>query len=136
MQPALPPYALTPTAFRFPALAALAGRAPLGGHREVALATYLVARLAQDVLADNGVSDSARTERAAGAKNWLSTMGALPAPVRAPMTKAIDASTGSAAAAADALRNVISVTASYLDSRSRSELDQLADSLGAKTSAG
>ena len=40
-----PPYALTPTTFRFRALAALAGRAPLGGGRETALASYVVARL-------------------------------------------------------------------------------------------
>jgi hypothetical protein len=43
-----PPYALEPLSFRFAALAALAGRAPIGGQREVALATYVVARLAHD----------------------------------------------------------------------------------------
>jgi len=52
---AAPPYALAPTSFRFPALAALAGRAPLGGQREVVLAAYVVARLAHDTLAERGV---------------------------------------------------------------------------------
>ena len=40
------PYSLESLAFPFPALAALAGRLPLGGGREVALAAMLVARLA------------------------------------------------------------------------------------------
>src|SRR5690349_12491010 len=48
--PTAPPYALSSPAFRFRALAVLAGRAPLGGQREVALATYLAARLADDCL--------------------------------------------------------------------------------------
>ena len=71
-----PPYALATTTFRFAALAALAGRAPLGGQREVALATYLAARLAQDVLPERGVPQTSRAERAVGAKSWLRYAGA------------------------------------------------------------
>src|SRR5262245_54071178 len=71
--PSAPPYALASTPFRFPALAALAGRAPLGGQREVALATYLAARLAHDTLPERAVSPTTRTERAANARTWLST---------------------------------------------------------------
>ena len=59
-----PPYALAATPFRFPALASLAGRAALGGDREVALATYLAARLAHDTLPDRGLSQPIRAERA------------------------------------------------------------------------
>src|SRR5881396_4039624 len=45
-----PPYALAPLSFRFAALATLAARAPIGGQREVALATYVAARLAHDAI--------------------------------------------------------------------------------------
>ena len=44
----LPPYALTAPVFRFRHLAALAGRAPIGGAREVALACFVAARLVSD----------------------------------------------------------------------------------------
>ena len=123
-----PPYALSPTAFRFAALASLAGRAPLGGHREVALAVYMVARLAQDVLPERGLTTATRAERAGSAKNWLSTL-ALPAAVRPAMARLVDASSGARAGVSDALRNVIAVTDSFLDAGARSELDQLAAAL-------
>src|SRR5215216_5312955 len=44
----LPPYALPAPVFRFRNLATLAGRAPIGGAREVALACFVAARLAND----------------------------------------------------------------------------------------
>src|SRR4051812_32103985 len=133
MRPTQPPYALSLTSFRFPGLAALAGRAPLGGQREVALAIYLAARMAQDALPDRGVSDAARGERAASAKSWLSTL-ALPATVRPALLKAIEASAGAAAGAGSAVRDVISVTANFLDSAARLELDQLAGALAGRGS--
>ena len=126
-----PPYALAETSFRFPALAALAGRAPLGGHREVALATYLAARLVQDTLPDRGVSPAARTERASGARTWLSTL-TLPPTVRPALTKLVESSAGNAESAGQAVRNVTAVTANYLDSSARLELENLAASLSAK----
>lgn len=124
----MPPFAVAPTSFRFPGLAALAGRAPLGGQREVALAVYLVARLAQDSLPDRGLSEATRSERSAAAKAWLSGL-ALPAPVRSSLAKAVEASSGPPMGAGEAVRDVTSVTATYLDSTSKMELDQLAGSL-------
>src|SRR5207248_2604299 len=121
--------------FRFPALAALAGRSPLGGQREVALATYLAARLAHDTLPERGVSPETRSERAAGAKSWLSTL-ALPATVRPALAKLVESSAGSPELAAQALRNVTTVTANFLDSGARLELKQLAASLGTQPLAG
>jgi hypothetical protein len=131
----LPPYALPATSFRFPALAALAGKAPLGGQREVTLAVYLAARLAQDSLPDRDLSPASRTERCVAAKQWLASV-ALPAPVRAPLAKLVDSSTGKPAAVAEALRGVMAVTADYLDSGARSELNQLSTALDAQALVG
>jgi hypothetical protein len=129
-----PPYGLAPTPFRFPALAALAGRAPLGGRREVALATYLAARLADDVLPENGLAVAVRAERALTARNWLSTV-ALPTPIRQPLARLIDASAADAPGAGQALRAVIAVTAEFLDRAARLEVEKLAETLEAQALA-
>ena len=126
-----PPYGLAPTPFRFAALAALAGRAPLGGRREIALATYLAARLVDDVLEENGLSAPIRADRAGSARNWLSTV-ALPAPVRQPLARLIDSSAGGAGGASQAVRAVIAVTADFLDRAARLELEHLAETLEAQ----
>lgn len=123
-----PPYALSPTTFRFPALAALAGRAPLGGHREVAIAAYLAARLADDALPERGLPRSTRAERASRAKAWLSTL-ALPAAVRPALARLLEASGGESIAVSPAIRNVMAVTTDFLDTSVRQELDELARSL-------
>lgn len=124
-----PPYAVPATSFRFAALATLAGKAPLGGRREVALAVYLAARLADDTLPDRGVSAEARTERAAHAKSWLSSM-ALAAPIRSALARLIEATASGPAATAAALPAVITATGSQLDASARAELDRLIASLG------
>ncbi|MGE5732649.1 MAG: hypothetical protein ACM37U_11945 [Gemmatimonas sp.] len=123
-----PPYAVEPTTFRFAALAFLAGRSALGGQREVALATYLAARLAHDTHPERGVSHEARAERAAHAKNWLSTL-VLPPNVRAALARLVDASTGEPTEAATAVGEVVQTTESFLDARARAELEQLAVAL-------
>jgi hypothetical protein len=119
-----PPYALAATSFRFPALASLAGRAPLGGQREVVLGAYVVARLAHDTLAERGVSPETRIDRAIHARTWLATL-ALPAPARAALQRSIEASTGAPRGAADAITGVIKAIDSFLDPASRLELGQL-----------
>ena len=123
-----PPYALAPTTFRFPALAQLAGRTPLGGQREVALATYVAARLAHDALPERGLTDAIRTERVLGAKTWLANL-ALPAPVRPALVRLVEASAVGLEQTAEALRSVIVVTATLLDSKAKLELDQLVAAL-------
>ena len=122
------PYAVVAPSFRFPALAALAGRTAIGGQREVALAAYLAARLAQDALPDRGLSPAVRAERASGARSWLSTLS-LPQNVRTPLAQLMDASAQDVRDAAAALRPVMAVTASYLDRGARSELQNLASML-------
>lgn len=123
-----PPYAVEPTTFRFAALAFLAGRSALGGQREVALATYLAARLAHDTHPDRGVSQAARAERAAHAKNWLSNL-VLPPNVRAALARLVDASTGEPADAATAVSEVTRAVEGFLDARARAELEQLVAAL-------
>jgi hypothetical protein len=125
-----PPYAVPATSFRFAALATLAGKAPLGGRREVALAVYLAARLADDTLPDRGVSAEARAERAAHAKSWLSSM-ALAVPVRTALSRLIEATANGPRAAALALPPVVTATGSQLDASARAELDRLTVALAA-----
>jgi hypothetical protein len=72
-----PRYSLAPHEFPFRALAALAGRAQIGGVREVALATLVAARLTAGVLGPHRLPLAAREARAGGAKNWLLSI-ALP----------------------------------------------------------
>ena len=101
---------------------------PLGGQREVALATYLAARLAHDVLPARGLSEEVRSERAAGARTWLSTL-ALPAPVRPAFAQLLESTGGPPGRAAEAVRAVMAAASGVLDARARTELDQLAASL-------
>jgi hypothetical protein len=121
-----PPYALAPIPFRFPALASLAGRAPLGGEREVALATYLAARLAHDSLAERGIPQPVRAERATSAKTWLATL-ALPATIRSALIRLIEASGEDSVGVVAPLRAVIAATSNRLDRAARVELDRLVE---------
>jgi hypothetical protein len=130
VQPNLPPYAVPPTEFRFPALAALAGRAQLGGDREVALALYLAARLVQDASGPAALSDAARADRAAAAKTWLSTL-ALPAAIRPPIARLVENSAAADTSSLhDDLRAVVASARGYVDIQSQAELDRLTKALG------
>lgn len=71
---ASPPYALAPTTFRFRGLISLAERLPLGGEREVVLATFLAARLMWDSTGDDPLESSLRRGRAQNARTWLPTL--------------------------------------------------------------
>jgi hypothetical protein len=127
----LPPYAVPPTEPRFPALAALAGRAQLGGDREVALALYLAARLVQDATGPAALNEAARAERATAAKSWLSTL-ALPAAIRPSIARLVETSgAADTSSLQDDLRAVVASARGYVDIQSQAELDRLAKSLGA-----
>jgi hypothetical protein len=123
--PGAPPYALTIPSFRFRALASLAGRAPLGGPREVALATYLVARLVDDCLPTKQLSPNVRAERSTTARSWLSSL-AIPTAVRTPLARLVEVTGMEVPEMAGALNATISATSMYLDAASRLELDRLA----------
>ena len=123
--PHRPTYTLDAPAFRFRALAALAGRAPLGGPREVALACFMAARLAAGAAGSSPLPQPIRQSRATGARSWFASI-ALPANTRVPLTRLADATANAGRAAiADALAHVIAVTAQHLDSAAHSELERL-----------
>ena len=124
-----PPYAVPPTEFNFPALAALAGRAQLGGDREVALAVYLAARLTHDCSTD-GLSDASRADRAAAAKTWMAAF-ALPAAVRPAIARLIDTTGGDPTSLVADLRAVVVSAQGYLDIQSQAELERLAKTVTA-----
>jgi hypothetical protein len=120
------PYALATPVFAFRALAALAGRAPLGGPRETAIATLIAARLVAGVLEPFPLLQPLRKARADAAKLWLSSV-ALPTPIRTSVLRLIDATTGEdRRIVAQALGKVTDVTAPHLDRGARSELERLA----------
>lgn len=127
------PYSLEPTTFPCPALASLAGRAPLGGSREIVLGCFLAARIASDATASaGGLTAEQRATRAREAVAWLSTT-AIPSNVRVALGRLIEATAGDAAAAraaiAAAVDSVITVTAGQLDPAARLELARLAQAV-------
>ena len=119
------PYGLEPIGFPFPALALLAGRLPLGGGREVALASLMVARLAAALGGTYGLPVPERTSRATAAKVWLASV-ALPANTRVPFSRCIESTTGSPVQAATALRALLAAAGVHLDGASVAELERLA----------
>ena len=89
----------------------------------------MAVRLVRDAMGTEALPPSLRVARAAGAKAWLATLS-LPAPVRSPMAKLLDASaTGDVASLRTALSTVTGVTANYLDSAAHLELDRLEQTL-------
>lgn len=122
MHSSVPRYAVPPIAFPFHALAAYAGRAPLGRGREVALACLMAARLSSPGYAEP-LPASVRTVRAAGANRWFASL-ALPTPLRAALGRVAAASAREGSSAlADALGAVIAAARKHLDEASVAELD-------------
>lgn len=131
--PFSPPYALATPRFRFRALAALAGRAPLGGEREVALATLLAARLVIAALPPLALPQGVRETRANGARAWFAAL-ALPAALRQSLARLVDATTGIDRGPLEpALRAVIDLSSPVLDGPAIGELRELARLLAAAT---
>ena len=122
------PYSLRSLAFPFPALAALAGRLPLGGGREIALASLTVARLASAMLEPDPLAPADRVSRASAARVWLASL-ALPATMRAPFVRCFESTAGIPLGAAGAIRSLQTVVNAHLDAPSSQELDRLARKL-------
>jgi hypothetical protein len=118
---ALPPFAVPPIRFPFRALAARAGRAPLGGEREVALAALMVARLSCDAQGEHALSAMQRAKRATAAKGWLASI-AVPARARPALARALDATARDGEAIAAAVGDLAKVAAQWLDEASVAEL--------------
>ena len=126
-----PPYALAAPRFRFRALAALAGRSPLGGEREIALATLMAARLVVGALPPQPLPQGVRITRANGARVWLAAL-ALPAPLRQSLARLVDATTSVDREGLEAsLRSVIEVGTPQLDALSIAELRDVLRAVGA-----
>jgi len=120
--PVLPPYALATPRFRFRALAAVVGRSPLGGEREVALAALLAARLVVGALPPLPLPQAVRITRASGARAWFAAL-ALPAALRQSLARLVDATTSVDGNGLEpALRSVIDLSAPALDPGAIAEL--------------
>lgn len=126
------PYSVTSPVFPFPALAALAARAPAGGARDAALACLVVTRLALRVGGSGALAAETRATRAAGARTWL-TAHAVPASLRQALARAIDASVGDGVTASRdssaALRAVCEEAGELLNRQGRLEIEHVADEL-------
>ena len=122
------PYRLETLGFPFPALASLAGRLPLGGGREVALAALMIARLAGSLRGAEALSAQERATRASAAKVWLASL-ALPANTRVPFARSIESTTGSPLQVAGALRSLVAAAGVHLDGGATAELERLARQL-------
>jgi hypothetical protein len=124
------PYALATPIFRFRHLAALAGRAPIGGAREVALACFVAARLVSDCCdPELALDERLRAARCTGAKAWLGTI-AIPGPVRAPVAQCAEASSDAdRRLMAPLVSGLAAAAAGFLDPAARGELEALADAL-------
>ena len=123
------PYALEPTVFPLPALAALAGRASLGGPREVALACLVAGRLVADGGDGAGLTVEQRKARAQRTRQWLSA-AAIPQPVRSSLVRLVDATVADdRQVVRQALNAVMMVTANHLDPAARLELERLAQAI-------
>jgi hypothetical protein len=118
----LPPYALAVPEFRFRALAAVAGRASLGGARELVIGVLLGARLTDGVVGEYPLPLSIRQQRAAAARIWLGSL-ALPPSTRATLLRLLDATaTNDRRALSEAFDALLALASPTLDGPSRNEL--------------
>ncbi len=132
---ASPPYSLATPTFRFPALASLAGRAPLGGDRELVLACLMACRLAAGAVGAATLPVVVRAERTVNAKSWLLSL-ALPAAARTPFVKLADAAASEdPGALRSSLQRVISACTPVLDTASRQEVERFAATIAASADA-
>ena len=129
----LPPFALATPTFRFKALASHAGRASLGGDREVALACFVSARLIAGLLPPLAIGSVDSSARATAAKQWLASLS-VPSPTRTAATAAFDAVAGNNfKAAGKALKTLIEAGRAQLDQASISEMTELVNELADAT---
>ena len=120
-----PRFALATPHFRFRALASFAGRASLGGDREVAMACLVAGRLASSMLPPFDISHADAKSRSAAARQWLSALS-LPAAIRTPLAQVADAvATGNPATAAAAIERMLVAVSRNIDESSAAEIRAL-----------
>ena len=125
-----PPYALSTPVFRFKALASHAGRAALGGDREIGLACFGVARLAAGSLPPFVLTPVDAAQRIANTKQWLSSLS-LPASARTTCAAVADAvASGNRGSIVNAVSALVEAAVRHLDQASIAELHELMAELG------
>lgn len=123
-----PPYSLDPVVFPLPALAEAVGTSALGGDREMALGSFLVARLMLATLPPAPLAPAERTLRAERARQWLTAL-TMPQPARMALLRAVDASAAGGMEGAAALRELAQMLLGHLPSSALQELATLGDHL-------
>lgn len=126
-----PAFAPVRATFACPALLAAAGRAGIGGAREMLMGAVMAVRLASGLRRPFPLEPAVRSSRAEAARAWLVAL-TVPAKARTAFLRSFATSaSGDLAAAADAIDAVTEVTAPHLDRVARSELVRLAAGLRA-----
>jgi hypothetical protein len=126
-----PRYALATPVFRFRALAALSGRASLGGDRETLVACLQLGRLCAGILPPNEISRELTTERTENTKQWLSSL-AVPSGIRSTAFGIFGALSGlDRARCAIAFTDLVKAASAQLDEAARAELNALLMELSA-----
>lgn len=119
-----PPYALETISFGFTTLALCAGRAVLGGDRDLVLGVFMAARLAQGRLPPIRLETAQAAGRAERAKLWLAGL-TMPQPARMALLRAFDATAASPDKAADAIAELSRTATGHIDTASQQELNDL-----------
>jgi len=124
-----PRFTLASPRFRFRALAAFAGRASIGGDREIALACLVMGRLAAAMLPPFSISPSDTKTRSSAAKQWMASLS-LPAPIRTALNHVADAVVlGNPIATSGAIERIVAAIQGRVDEAGAGELLQLAADL-------
>jgi hypothetical protein len=126
-----PRFALATPVFRFRSLAALSGRASLGGDRETLLACLQLGRLCAGILPPYSLARELTLERTEHTKQWLSSL-AVPSGIRSTAFGVIGGLTGhDRARCALAFEDLVKAAVGQLDEASRAELNALIHELSA-----
>jgi hypothetical protein len=130
-----PRFALATPVFRFRSLAALSGRASLGGDRETLLACLQLGRLCAGILPPYQLSRELVLERTENTKQWLSLL-AVPSGIRSTAFGIFGALTGfDRARCAIAFIDLVKAASAQLDEASRAELNALISELSPSEAA-
>ena len=121
--------------FRFRALAALSGRASLGGDRETLLACLQMGRLCAGILPPYEMSRESVSERTENTRQWLSAL-AVPSGIRSTAFGILGALHGfDRVRCAEAFTDLVKAAEAQLDEASRAELNTLVHDLSAPPGA-
>ena len=131
-----PRYTLATPALRFRSLAALSGRASLGGDRETLLACLQLGRLCAGILPPYDISRDVTLERTEHSRQWLTSL-AVPSGIRSTAFGILGALTGhDRARCAVAFEDLVKAAVGQLDEASRMELNALVQELAASPTSG